>query len=95
MAVSDKTYYFDDLHSAIIDFEHVGDVFPIHIHTDPLMNHVSVIARGAIICHGDPGIEGKIGHTGDLIQWPLNQRHGFEALESRTRIINFWTKLGG
>jgi quercetin dioxygenase-like cupin family protein len=93
-----KTVRIGDLQLSIFDFEKKGDLFPVHKHTLPDNNHISIVARGEIEVLGNPDFKGRILQTGAIVDWPLNKEHGFQANVDNTRLINIprlnkdWTR---
>jgi len=84
-----KSFKIEDLRITIFDFIKKNDYWPNHIHTsESKSNHISVVSKGKILCHGHPEIEGRILELGQLIDWPVNKEHGFEALEDNSRLVN-------
>lgn len=83
-----RTVILGDLQVAIFDFAKAGDVFPVHTHADERNNHISIVARGEIVCQGAPGIEGRVLKPGEVVDWPLAQAHGFTAVVANTRLVN-------
>ena len=83
-----KTLIFGDLQVSFFDFAKAGDDFPVHVHTDAATSHISILARGSIVCQGAAGIAGRVLNPGDVVDWPLHQEHGFTATADATRLIN-------
>ena len=69
----------------IYDFPVVGDVLPMHSHTEADV-HISVVARGRFRAHGN-GWE-RVVSAGDVLDWRPNDPHEFVALESNCRLVN-------
>jgi quercetin dioxygenase-like cupin family protein len=57
-----------------------GEGLPVHVHS-PLRNHLTVVAKGRLVCAGRPNIEGVIIEAGQIINWTAGEPHGFTALE--------------
>jgi len=76
---------FGALKGVIYDFEIIGDVLPMHTHSEEDV-HITMVTKGAFIARGN-GWEQRI-EKGNLIDWQPNQPHEFEALESDSRIVN-------
>lgn len=83
-----RVVLFGDLQVTLFEFAKAGDVFPLHTHTDPRNNHISIMARGSVKVDGHPDHAGKVLSTGDVVDWPLNKEHGFTALEDNARLVN-------
>jgi quercetin dioxygenase-like cupin family protein len=64
----------------------VDDTLPVHVH-DEASNHITIIMAGSFRCIGNPVIEGKVLKTGQVVDWPANQPHGFVALENGSRML--------
>jgi hypothetical protein len=73
------------LSGIVYDFREVGDVLPIHTH-GPSDVHITIVARGAFLCHGDRGYLTL--STGDVVDWEPGEMHGFKATEANSRLIN-------
>lgn len=96
MAQADtKSFQIGDLRVTVFDFKEIGDFWPIHIHTEESMNNHISIVKGRILCHGHPEFEGKILENGQLVDWPVNKDHGFEALEPNSRLVNIVKQVIG
>jgi len=80
LGVTCRTYYFNS----------VGDELPVHTHTKPEQNHITIVLSGTIRCIGAPGIDGDVLFPGDCRDWPLGIEHGFVALEDGTKILNIF-----
>jgi quercetin dioxygenase-like cupin family protein len=77
------------LRGTIYTYPNVGDALPTHVHP-PEANHITIIMNGQFRCMG-PGIEGDILTVGQVIIWPANIPHGFEALEENSRMLQIST----
>lgn len=73
------------LMGAIYDFPEVGDVLPMHNHTDADV-HISVVAKGAFRAHGN-GWE-RVVRAGDVLDWRPGDAHEFVALDAGSRLVN-------
>lgn len=80
-----KPFLLGKLKGTIYDFPEVGDVLPMHNHTDADV-HISIIARGSFRTHGD-GWE-RVVNTGDVLDWQPNEPHEFIALVANSRLVN-------
>ena len=69
----------------IYDFPEVGDVLPMHTHTEADV-HISVVARGSFRAHGN-GWQ-RVVSAGDVLDWRANDSHEFIALEVNSRLVN-------
>lgn len=58
-----------------------GEGLPIHVHKSGMNNHITVVAKGRLVCSGRPSIEGKIIEAGQVLDWMPDEPHGFTALE--------------
>jgi quercetin dioxygenase-like cupin family protein len=70
----------------IFTFEEVGDVLPMHRHTE-LDVHITVIARGRFRVHG-PEIGDKIYGEGAVMDWGVGVDHEFVAMTADARVVN-------
>ena len=73
------------LTGTIYDFPEVGDVLPMHSHTEADV-HISVVAKGSFRAHGN-GWE-RVVSAGDVLDWRPNDPHEFVALEPNSRLVN-------
>lgn len=64
-----------------------GEQFLPHIHLEERHNHFTVVARGSLVCHGRPAIEGEVLRVGDVIDWVVGEPHAMTALEDDTRVV--------
>jgi quercetin dioxygenase-like cupin family protein len=74
-------------------FEKVGDVFPIHTHTED-NNHITIVSHGSIKLLGKH--EGKTLTAqpgGTIVNWPVGEPHGFEALTNGATLTNIFKNL--
>ena len=76
---------FGNLKGTIYDFPEIGDVLPMHWHTEENM-HISIIAKGSFRTHGDG--EERTLVSGNVVDWPANYAHEFVALEAGSRLVN-------
>lgn len=75
---------------AIYTLEHIGDIFPVHVHT-PADNHITILAHGSIQCVGHPRHEGVILEArpgGTIVNWRAGEPHGFVALTDGATLVN-------
>lgn len=72
-------------------FVNVDDALPIHQH-DEDTNHITIILEGSFLCTGNPLIEGKVLRPGNVVLWPVRQKHGFVALEPNSRMLQIRTQ---
>lgn len=79
-----------DLRGTIYDFEAVGDVLESHAH-DAATLHISIVLKGSFRVHGD-GWE-HVAASGNVLDWVLNQLHGFVALEPGSCLMNIQKKM--
>jgi hypothetical protein len=70
----------------IIDFEHKGDVFPVHDH-GPGGGHVTIVVSGGIKILGSNTLTQESVFPPSVIDWG-DGSHGFVALADNTRIVN-------
>lgn len=70
----------DTIEGTIYHFKE-GEGLPVHVHPMGANNHITVVAKGRLICSGRPAIEGKIIGAGQVLDWMPNEPHGFKALE--------------
>ena len=80
-----KPLLLGKLVGTIYDFPEVGDVLPMHSHTEADV-HISVVARGSFKARGN-GWERTV-NAGDVLDWQPNQPHEFIALEANSRLVN-------
>lgn len=73
------------LSGTIYTFEKVGDILPMHTHTEGDA-HITIVARGKIKAHGN---EWEAEYSaGAVIDFTSDQSHEFIALEDDSRIVN-------
>ena len=70
---------------AVYDFPEIGDVLPMHTHTEVDV-HISIVAKGSFRVHGS-GWE-KTLVSGNVVDWPADYPHEFIALEAGSRLVN-------
>lgn len=58
-----------------------GEGLPVHVHNVGMPNHITVVAKGSLVCRGRPSIDGVVISAPDVIDWLPGEPHGFEALE--------------
>lgn len=63
-----------------------GDVLPVHRHLYAAHNHATIVTRGSFIVHGAQ--EGRVLTSGETVEWPLAEPHGFEAVSTGSQLIN-------
>ena len=80
-----KPLLLGKLTGTIYDFPEVGDVLPMHSHSEADV-HISVVARGSFRTHGN-GWE-RIAKAGDVLDWRPNEAHEFISLEAASRLVN-------
>ena len=80
-----KPFTLGKLTGTIYDFPEVGDVLPMHSHTEADV-HISVVARGSFRAHGN-GWE-RLVSAGDVLDWRPNEPHEFISLEASSRLVN-------
>lgn len=73
------------LSGIVYDFSEVNDELPAHTHPVET-GHISIVGRGSFKAHGD-GWELTL-TSGNVVDWPDNQAHGFIALEPGSRLVN-------
>ena len=73
------------LNGAVYDFPEIGDVLPMHTHTEADV-HISIVAKGSFRAHGVDWE--KVLVCGNVIDWPANYAHEFVALEPNSRLVN-------
>jgi quercetin dioxygenase-like cupin family protein len=78
-------FVFGTVIGSIHDFKDVGDILPMHTHTEA-NNHISIVAKGSFKVHGD-GWEKTI-VAGNVVDWPVGKAHEFNALEPNSRLVN-------
>ena len=83
--MASKPAIYGKINGTIYDFPEVGDVLPMHNHTEENV-HISIVARGSFRAYGD-GWHHTLG-CGDIVDWPANQPHEFSALEPNSRLVN-------
>lgn len=80
-----KPFALGKLTGTIYDFPEVGDVLPMHTHTEADV-HISVVAKGSFRAHGN-GWE-RVVNAGDVLDWRANDPHEFISLEASSRLVN-------
>jgi quercetin dioxygenase-like cupin family protein len=70
----------------IFTFEKVGDVLPMHRHTEADV-HITIVARGRFRIHG-PEIGDTEYREGAVIDWSAGIDHEFIALTDSARVVN-------
>ena len=80
-----KPFTLGKLVGTIYDFPEVGDVLPMHSHTEADV-HISVVAKGSFRAHGN-GWE-RVVNAGDVLDWRPNDPHEFVSLEASSRLVN-------
>lgn len=80
-----KPLLLGKLTGMIYDFPEVGDVLPMHSHTEADV-HISVAARGSFRVHGE-GWQREV-KTGDVLDWRPDEPHEFVATEASSRLVN-------
>jgi quercetin dioxygenase-like cupin family protein len=73
------------LSGTIYTFEKVGDMLPMHTHTEGNA-HITIVARGKVKAYGNKW-EAEYS-AGAVIDFPPDQSHEFIALEDNSRIVN-------
>jgi|APFre7841882654_1041346.scaffolds.fasta_scaffold490961_2 quercetin dioxygenase-like cupin family protein len=81
-----KPYVIGSLRGTIYDFPEIGDILPMHNHTEEDI-HISIIARGSFTARGSAGWTTTC-QSGDVLDWAPNDPHEFVALEKNSRIVN-------
>ena len=76
---------FGKLQGAVFDFDDVGDMLPMHNHTEADV-HITIINRGSFKAHGD-GWEMTL-KQGQIVDWEAGQAHELIALEPGSRFVN-------
>ena len=80
-----KPFTLGKLTGSIYDFPEIGDVLPMHTHTEADV-HISIVARGSFRAHGS-GWE-RVVSAGDVLDWRANDPHEFISLEASSRLVN-------
>jgi len=81
-----KPFTAGKLQGGVYTFEKVGDVLPMHRHTETDV-HITIVSRGAFRVHG-PEIGDKEYSAGALLDWSAGVDHEFIALTDGARIVN-------
>jgi hypothetical protein len=83
----------DAMWGAVYTFEHKGDIFPTHEHTEKDI-HITIVAYGAIevIAGKSKGKVLRAKPGGTIVNWKPHEEHGFVGLEAGTTIINLLKK---
>jgi quercetin dioxygenase-like cupin family protein len=76
---------FGVLQGMIFDFDHAGDMLPMHNHTEADV-HITIVSKGSFKAHGD-GWE-MILKAGQIVDWDAGQAHELIALEPDSRFVN-------
>jgi quercetin dioxygenase-like cupin family protein len=74
-----------NINGAVYDFPEIGDILPMHNHNEQT-SHITIVARGsftAILADKTMTLR-----SGDVVNWPANQKHEFIALEPNSRFVN-------
>ena len=79
-----------NLVGTVYTYDQPGDELPVHVH-DETSNHITIVMAGAFRCTGNSRIEGKILRVGQVVAWPINEPHGFVALEANSRMLQIRT----
>ena len=90
MSLVSKTFVIDDLSGTIYDFERIGDLLPMHEHTQ-INNHISIVSRGSFMARGKSWTREL--RLGAVVQWEPHDPHEFEALEPLSRLVNVKTNF--
>lgn len=80
-----KPFTLGRLTGAIYDFPEVGDVLPMHTHTEADV-HISVVARGSFRAHGSDWE--RVVSAGDVLDWRPGDPHEFVSLDAGSRLVN-------
>lgn len=86
-----KPFMLGRLTGSIYDFPEIGDVLPMHSHTESDV-HITVVAKGAFLTRGAEW-EREV-KAGDVLDWRPNEAHEFIANEAGSRLVNI-VKGGG
>jgi quercetin dioxygenase-like cupin family protein len=80
-----KPLLLGKLTGTIYDFSEVGDVLPMHTHSEADV-HISVVAKGAFLTRGSDW-QREV-RAGDVLDWRPNEAHEFVANEAGSRLVN-------
>jgi quercetin dioxygenase-like cupin family protein len=80
-----KPFTLGILTGTIYDFSEVGDILPMHSHTESDV-HITVVAKGVFVTRGI-GWQRSV-KAGDVLNWRPNEPHEFIADEAESRIVN-------
>lgn len=80
-----KPLLLGKLVGTIYDFPEIGDVLPMHNHTETDV-HISVVAKGSFRAHGNGW--SRTVNAGDVLDWRPDDPHEFVALEASSRLVN-------
>lgn len=86
MLLTKELQNLGNIRGTIYDFEHEGDVLPMHDH-DEVSIHITIVARGKIKAHSSTGWEIEA-EAGKIIDFKPREPHEITALEPNTRIVN-------
>jgi len=78
-------HQFGKMVATIFDFDHAGDMLPMHNHTEADV-HITIVSKGSFRAHGD-GWE-MILKPGQIVDWDAGQAHELIALEPGSRFVN-------
>jgi len=75
------------LKGSIYTCEDIGDTLEMHNHViAPETAHITVVCRGSFRAFGH-GWEKRV-EAGDILNFAVDQWHGFEALEPNSKFVN-------
>jgi quercetin dioxygenase-like cupin family protein len=80
-----KPFTLGRLTGSIYDFPEVGDILPMHAHTETDV-HITIVALGSFLTRG-AGWQRSV-KAGDVLDWRPNEDHEFIANEAGSRIVN-------
>ena len=83
--VSGKPHQIGDLSVVIFDFAEVGDILPLHTHSEVTV-HITIVAKGSFKASGVDWEQ--VAKAGDVLDFAPYQPHEFVSLEADSRIIN-------
>jgi hypothetical protein len=89
MALMMRMINVGKLNGTVYTLEDIGDQLPVHVHETEDMNHVTILMFGTIKLLG--AREGTIVEAqrgGVIINWPLGEPHGIEAVTPGATFFN-------
>lgn len=86
MSLQIKPLALGTLRGTIYTFDAVGDVLPMHRHTERDV-HITIVARGSFVVHG-PVIGTHEYREGAVLDWDAGVDHEFVSQTANARLVN-------